>query len=173
MKTSFTSTLLRTGVVCLFAVTTICSAKEIKDPRALTVQVNIPAAWNPIVTDRIADDFVDAMRTLLEARGYTGAVESLGYVEDAERVPYLLTINLIEWRMRRTGLIDCTLTASLQTPRGKRELGLYQHSSLHLAGTGRFLLDRDFDEAASGALDRLCRDILRTELLPDTRLPVS
>jgi hypothetical protein len=167
MKTSSVFTTLRAGVFFLLAATGAFGADVIKDPLALKVQVNIPPTWNPLVTDRLADDVVDGVRQILTHRGYPRTVESMDFVEKPGQAPYLLTINLLEWRMKRTGHIDCTLTATLQTPRGTRELGLYNYTSVHFLGSGRWLLEREFDEAASGALQKLCDAIVRSELIPD------
>jgi len=156
----------------LFALAAVTgfAAPAARDTVTLKVHVNVPPTWSLLVDDRISEMFVDAVRELLARRGFTSPVEEVRFVEDPAKTPYLLTINLMEWRMQRTGAIDCTLAASLQTPRGTKQLGVYHHTSFHWLGSGRFGLAREFDEAASGALNDLCNDLARSELLPGLRV---
>ncbi len=156
----------RAGVLfCLAASASFAASADPQRPK-LDVYVNVPPTWNLLVDDRISEMFVDAVRELLVRRGYAGDVEEVRFVDDPAKVPHLLTINLMEWRMQRTGAINCTLTASLQTPRGTKHLGIYHDTAFHWMGSGRWGLARSFDEAASGALNRMCDDIVRSELLP-------
>lgn len=167
MKTHSFRNLARVAIFALLAATPTHAETVIKDPLALKVQVNVPPTWNVLVDDRIAEDFVDGVGQILRRRGFTRPVEALSLVEAPGRAPYLLTIDLVEWRINRTGLIDCTLHADLQTPWGTRNLGLYHASSLRLPGGGRWTLARDFDEAASDVLNQLCNDLAKSELIPD------
>jgi hypothetical protein len=166
MKAFFVHLRVRLALLALLAVTPVHAETLIKDPLALKVQVNVPASWNILLDDRIAEDFVDGVGQVLRRRGFSRPVEALSLVEAPEKTPYLLTLNLVEWRMNRTGSIDCTLHAQLQTPRGTRNLGVYHASSFHSPGTGRWSLARDFDEAASEVLNQLGGDIAKSELLP-------
>lgn len=139
-------------------------------PGTLKVQVNIPATWNSLVEDRISEGLVDRVRDVFYRAGFDRPVEEVRYVEEPGKEPYLLTINLIDWRMNRLGNVDCTFSASLRTPRGTRELGLYTNTSLFsLRGFGRFGLADSYDEAAQGAIRDLCDAVAKSELLPDFR----
>ncbi len=134
-------------------------------PLKLHVQLNVPPAWNTFNTFQLEDDFVDGVGQLLRRSGFRHTVENITTASRGEKTPYVLTINLREWRTDRSGLVDCTFDATLASPRGTRHLGTYHGNAFHMQGTGRWALAQEFDEAASEALNRLCRDIIRSELL--------
>ena len=167
MKTYTLRHWARLALFALLAAIPLRAETVIKDPLALKVQVNVPPTWSILVDDRIANDFVDGVGQILRQRGFSRPVEALSLVESPEKAPYLLTIDLMEWRVNRVGLIDCTLHAQLQTPWGTRNLGLYHASSPHWQGGGRWALARDFDDAASDVLNQLCNDLAKSELIPD------
>lgn len=154
----------------LFLLLAGCATSRVEVPGALKVQVNVPPSWNLLLDDRISDAFVDRVRESFQRSGFSRPVEEVRYVEDPAKVPYLLTINLTDWRITRIGNVDCTFTANLKTPEGTRQLGIYTNTTMRwLTGPGRFGLSRSFDEAAEGAIRNLCQDIAATELLPDLR----
>jgi hypothetical protein len=141
-------------------------------PGTLKVQVNVPPSWSILLDDRVSEVFVDYVREAFYRAGFDRPVEEVRYVEDSAKVPYLLTLNLNEWRINRVGNIDCTFSASLQTPRGTRDLGLFTNTTMRwFGGPGRFGLSRSFAEAADGAIGDLCDKIAKSELLPDFRKP--
>jgi hypothetical protein len=96
-------------------------------------------------------------------------------VDNPDNAPYLLTINLMEWRFDRIGNITCTFTAGLKTPRGTRHLGVYSDTSLSISrNRGPWGIADSFDEAAQGAIVDLLRAVVKSELLPArTELPLS
>lgn len=125
---------------------------------------------NFLVEDRVAEAFVDRVREVFKRNGFDRPVDDVRFVEDPAKMPYLLTINLTEWRINPIGNIDCTFNTNLQTPRGSRHLGLETNTLPRwYGGFGRFGLGRTFVDAAEGAIDHLARDISRTELLPGLR----
>ena len=148
-----------------------CATTEpVEVPGTLKVHVSVPPSWNLLFEDRISEAFVDHMREVFHHRGFDRPVEEVRFVEDPTKEPYLLTINLTEWRINRIGNIDCTFTASLQTPDETRHLGVYTNMSMRwFGGPGRFGLSRSFEEAAEGAIEDLYNDIAKTELLPGLR----
>jgi hypothetical protein len=136
-------------------------------PGTLKVTVNVPPSWNLLIDDRIAESFTDRVREVFDRAGFDRPIEELRYVEDPAKVPYLLTINLVEWRINRIGSIDCTFSATLQTPRGARDLGLYHNDAMRwFGGIGRWGLARSFEEAAEGAIHDLCDAVVKSEMLP-------
>jgi hypothetical protein len=141
-------------------------------PGTLKVQVIVPPTWNTLVDDHISAGLVDRVRDVFYRAGFDRPIEEVRYVEDPAKDEYLLTINLVDWRMNRIGNVDCTFSASLRTPRGTRDLGLYNNTSmLWFRGLGRFGLSQSFDEAAEGAIRDLCIAVQKSELLPDFRRP--
>jgi hypothetical protein len=139
-------------------------------PGTLKVVVNVPPSWNLLLDDRISEALTDRVSEAFHRAGFDRPVEEIRSVEDPAKVPYLLMINLTEWRINRIGNIDCTFTASLQTPRGTRDLGVYTNTSMRwIGGIGRWGLARSFEEAADGAIRELCEAVARSELLPGLR----
>lgn len=140
-------------------------------PGTLNVHVNVPPQWNMFWNDRVTMAFVDVARDVFHNEGFERPVEEVTYFEDIERAPYLLTLNLHQWRIDRLGQVECTFTADLRTPAGTKNLGVYTHSELWgYHGPGRFGLAQSFEEAADGALRQLSEDLARTEMLPGFRI---
>jgi hypothetical protein len=140
-------------------------------PGTLAVHVNVPPHWNVFLEDRIAEAVTDQVREVFHEAGFDRPVTKVDYFADADRAPYLLTIQLNEWRINRGGMVECTFSADLKTPQATKHLGLYTHTTMRwIGGPGRFGLARSFEEAADGAIRDLSRDIARTELLSGLRL---
>jgi len=139
-------------------------------PGTLKVQVNVPPSWNLLLDDRVSEVFVEQVRDTFRQAGFEHPVEEVRYVEDPAKAPYLLMVNLTEWRINHVGNVDCTFSASLQTPRGTRQLGLYTSTIPRwFGGPGQFGLSQAFVEAADGAIRNLCDAVAKSELLPDFR----
>lgn len=137
---------------------------------ALKIEVTTPPSWSLLVSDEVATWFVDGVRSVLQRHGFEGEVEELRYPDDAQKFPHRLTLHVSEWRLNRIGHIDCTLVATVHTPRGEKRLGIYTHSLPRwFGGFGRDGLRRAFEEAADQAILELCRDLARSELVPGLR----
>ncbi len=133
----------------------------------LKVQVIAPPTWNLLIDDKVSEALVARVREVFSRAGFALPVDELRPMESPSKVPYLLTLNLTEWRINRVGNIDCTFTANLKTPRGTRELGIYSNTTMQwLGGRGRFGLSQGFVAAAEGALRDLSTDLAKTDLLP-------
>ncbi len=158
------------GVAALFMSLPLRAATPpTSDTDTLKVQVIVPPTWNLLIDDKVSESLVDRVRDVFYRAGFTMPVSELRLPEDPSKVPCLLTINLTEWRINRIGNIDCACTASLKTPRGTRELGLYTNTTMQwLDGPGRFGLSRSFVEAAEGALRTLYTDLAHSDLLPNS-----
>jgi len=165
MNSSALRHVFRLGVAVLFGLLPACASASEADP--LKVQVNVPPTWNLLIDDQVSEALVDQMRDVFYRAGFARRIDEVRSFEIPSKVPYLLTINLTEWRINRLGNIDCTFTANLKTPRGTRELGVYTNTTMEwLYGRSRFGLGRGFVEAAEGALRDLYTDLAKTELLP-------
>jgi hypothetical protein len=133
----------------------------------VSVQVNLPPTASLVYSDWIADAFTDTVRSVFHQAGFQRPIENIRYVDQPDATPYLLTINLMEWRFNPVGNIDCTFTAELSTPRGTRNLGVYSGTSLRISRSpGPWGLADAFDEAAQGAIVDLLRAVVKSELLP-------
>lgn len=161
---------LLAGCLALLVAPLLRAVPELSSTPALKVEINTPPSWNLLIDDRVSEWFVDGVRAELERQGFNGRVEEMRFPEDPGRVPFLLTLNLAEWRINRAGFIDCTLTATLHTPDGERRLGIYHHSLPRwMGGFGRWGLQRAFADAADEVITDLVRDLARTEQLPGLR----
>lgn len=135
-------------------------------PDTVNVAVNLPPTASLIWEDRIADAFTDEIRHVFTEAGFTRPIENIRFV-DNPTAPNLLTVNLMEWHFDSLGNITCTFTASLQTPRGTRNLGVYTDTSLRISRSpGWWGVGDAFSEAAEGAIADLVRAVVKSELLP-------
>lgn len=151
----------------LLSLSACATTQKPEVPGTLKVTVNVPPTWNVLLDDRVSEAFADRVRDVFYRAGFDRPVEELRYVEDPAKVPYLLTINLLDWRINRIGNIDCTFAATLKSPRGTRELGMYTNTSMRwFGGIGRWGLARSFEDAAEGAVRDLCDAVMKTDLLP-------
>jgi hypothetical protein len=152
-----------------------CATPRVEVPGTLHVHVNLPLMTDVWVEDRVKMAFTDVTRDVFHRHGFDRPVEEARYasLNELEDIPFLLTVDLHRWRVDRIGNIECTFTASLQTPAGTRHLGVYTGTELRGfggGGFGRWGFARSFEEAAEGALNDLVREVARTELLPQLRL---
>jgi hypothetical protein len=140
----------------------------------LQLAVNVPATWRPFLEDDIADSLASILRDTFKRRGYKGVID---YVQEDRRAPNpdlpLLTLNLMEWRIGRTGNADCTLTATLRTGGKDHDLGVVTQTQITwVREHGRFGLARRFEladaleDAATGAMRDLYRRVADSGLLP-------
>lgn len=164
-------TFLRFASLCavLLAFAGCATTQPPPSPDTVHVAVNLPPTTSIIYEDRIADLFTDEVRHVFTQAGFTRPIENIRYVDHPDNAPYVLTINLMEWRFDPLGNIACTFTANLQTPRGTRDLGVYSSTSLKLSRSpGIWGVADSFDEAAQGALGDLYRAVQKSELLRPT-----
>jgi hypothetical protein len=151
----------------LLALSGCATTQQPAVPGTLKVAVNVPPALNILVEDRISEAFTDRVREVFDRAGFDRPVEEARFADDAANAPYLLTIDLIEWRINPIGNIDCTFRASLQTPGGTRDLGVYSNTTMRaMRSPGRWGLSYAFDDAAEGAIQNLCDAVKKSELLP-------
>lgn len=165
--------LLTLACACLgLAVLPGCATTRTADvPGTLAVQVNVPPRGNLLLEDRVRDAFTDQVREVFVGAGFDRPVRDVRFVDDESPEPYLLTINLLEWRLNRAGFVECTFTAELRTPQTTRALGLHTNTTVRwFGGPGRFGLARSFEEASEGAIRDLARKVAESELLPGFRL---
>ncbi len=164
---------LRLAALALLSGLATVTASALDRPGAastLKIEVTTPPSWNLLISDDVAEWFVDGVRSVLLRSGYDGEVEELRYPDDAQKFPHRLSLYVSEWRMNRIGNIDCTLIATVHTPYGEKRLGIYTHSLPRwFGGFGREGLRRAFEEAADQVILDLCRDLVRSELIPGLR----
>jgi hypothetical protein len=169
MKRFISLPLLQVGLALLVAGLAGCATVNRPEfPGALKVYVNVPPSWNVLLEDDISDAFVSRVRDVFLRSGFDRPVDEVRLVEDPNKQPYLLTINLTEWRINRIGNIECTFTADLRTPQGSKNFGFFTNTTMRWMG-GRWGLARSFEDAAEGAIHDLCNAVKKSELLPAFR----
>jgi hypothetical protein len=152
-----------------------CVSPRADVPGTLHVHVNVPPTVDVWHEDRVKLAFTDVTREVLHRRGFDRPVAEARFasIEELKDMPYLLTIDLHQWRINHIGNIECTFTARLQTPAGTRGLGVYSDTQLRgfgpSFGFGRWGIARAFEDAAAGAIENLVSDLARTEMLPQLR----
>lgn len=137
----------------------------------LQVDVNLPPSWlASLEGDYVSELFSDRVVVEFKRMGYEGKVNYVTEIDRRMPDDYRLELQLIEWRLNAVGNVDCSFTATLQTPGGERSLGVYTASALHsIAGRGRLWLGDSFEDAADMAIDNLYRDLAKEELVPGLR----
>lgn len=99
-------------------------------PTPLKVRVNSPASWGMLVDGRLDVAFTKQLHAILNEMGFAAPVEPISVIENPDTTPYLLTLNLTEWRIDRSSRVSCVFDATLQTQQGARYLGIYTQSAL-------------------------------------------
>lgn len=139
---------------------------EKAQPGVMQVTVNVPASMRPWISDDIAAAFAGRVTDFLQQRGYKGQVHYVDSLDKPAADLPLLAINLIEWRTDHVGNVDCTFSAALSTPLGKKDLGLFIGTSMMLFSRHDWMARSDqFDDAACQALHDLYQRITETHLL--------
>lgn len=135
-------------------------------PGVMQLTVNVPPSMRPFVSDDIASAFADRVTDVLRRRGYQGKFRYVNSMDQPAANQPLLTINLIEWRTDHTGNVDCTFSAELSAPQGKKNLGLFMGTSMMMFPRRDWLARSDqYDDAAHQALQDLYQRIAETHLL--------
>lgn len=143
----------------------------------LQLQVNVPPAWRPFLDDDIAEALAGIATDTFKRRGYTGVID---FIEEGRRVPNpdlpLLTLNLMQWRIDRTGNAECTLTADLSVPgKPKRNLGVVTQTQITWIqergryGFRRFEVANALEDAATDAMRELFQRVADADLVPGIR----
>jgi hypothetical protein len=175
------TTLLRLTAVALIAFVTSCAhstrhtARNSDRPHqnytgpTLLVEVDVPPTWRPFLDEDIAEAFAERLQEVFSQRGFQGRVKQIDNADKKQPRENLniLTLFLTEWRVDRAGFVQCTFTASIRTPAGEKNLGIFTATSIQwVAGRNRWALADAFDEAARNALNDLYDQLQRSNLLP-------
>jgi hypothetical protein len=143
-----------------------------KTPVRLQVAVTVPATMSVIYASDVEEAFGYRVSSALHEQGFQGRIKYLDDDSDAKPDIPKLAINLIQWRVGRTGDVDCVFSASLVTTAGTKNLGLFTGSSMLMWSRPNWLeRSEGFEDAASDALSNLAKKIEATGLLP--KVPVK
>ncbi len=173
---------VRPGLVPVIAVAIALSAalparaaeKAPKAAKAADLQllVDVPPTWRPFLEDDISDALARILRDSFQRRGYKGVIDP---IEESERAPNpdlpLLTVRLHEWRITRTSLAQCTLTATLRVNGKDHELGVLSGQQMvWFRERGRFGFPHEvadaYEDAATDAMRDLYRKVADSGLIP-------
>jgi len=125
-------------------------------PPRLQLTVGVPPSMSILRDEEISEAFAYRVSSILKEQGLRGRIR---YVDDWEKpVPDIpvLAIELREWRVDRSGFVDCTFTASINTPAGSRRLGVFTGTSIMTWARRDWFARMDgFEDAARDAISTL------------------
>lgn len=134
--------------------------------KAMQLTVNVPPSMRPWVSDDVAEAFAARVADVLRQRGYKAGIQYLDSFASPAAGRPLLAVNLVEWRTDRIGNVDCTFSATLSTPSGRKDLGLFTGTSMMTFSRHDWFARSDqFDDAARQAINDLYKRIVETQLL--------
>lgn len=137
-------------------------------PVRLQVVVEVPPTMNILREEEVEDAFAYRVIAALREQGLRGRIRYIEWGDQPDPAVPSLAIYLHEWRVDRTGSVDCTFNATLNTPNGNRNLGLFSGTSLMMwSRRDWFARAEGFESAARDALSNLGQRILQSGLLPD------
>jgi hypothetical protein len=131
------------------------------DAPALEVHVNVPPTWRPFLEEDIARAFVSRVADAFRRGGLDGRVTELTRFD--ERTPGApgLEITLNEWRVGRTGNVECAFNARFIDADGREHpLGMFYATEFTWGSNNRWQLTRAFEGAAESAATRLWRKLV-------------
>lgn len=130
-------------------------------PADLQIIVDVPPTWRPFLDDDIAEALFYRLKNVFNQRGYKGEMVQLtSFDTESKQIP-LLRLSLTEWRVDRVGNAQCTMTASLSTSAGEKNLGLATGTALFWSHGSRWSMSRQMDtaDALEDAADSAAREV--------------
>lgn len=137
---------------------------ESNPPPVLKLHVHTPYNWKSSYDHRFPDLFATSLRSALSAHGVSLPMEELRPMEDPAKLPHLLRVDVTDWRITSDGDLSCTFTATLRTPQGERQIGVYK-DTLWQPGVIYSASNRPYYPINLDAVQALGRDLARSELL--------
>jgi len=171
MKTLTSVILALLGACVLTSCASTSPSRSVRNPDRpvrLQIVVDVPPTMNILREEEVEDAFAYRVISALREQGLRGRMRYIEWGEQADPTVPALAIHLHEWRVDRTGSVDCTFNATLQTPNGNRNLGLFSGTSLMMwSRRDWFARSEGFESAARDALSNLAPRILQSGLMPD------
>lgn len=151
----------------LTVLATPAPAKEKPTP-ALQVLVDVPPTWDPFLEDDVAEAFYIQINDTFRRAGIKGDIVQVERHDKIRADVPLLDIRLMEWRISRSGHVDCTFNAGLKRDGTEHNLGLFNGTALHWVNTRdqRWALQRGLEDSAQSAIKDLWSKIQDKNLLP-------
>jgi hypothetical protein len=136
------------------------AAQLMHAPRVLKVQVIAPPTLNLLNDNRLNEAFVARVRETFNRCGFPVPIEATRPVEDASKIPHLLTIKVAAWKMDHSGNFDCTFTANLKAPQRSLDLGVFSNTTIHWrGGIAADGISTPVVEANNEAFEQLCAEV--------------
>lgn len=148
--------------VCLITLAPAADAKKpAPKPADLHVVVDVPPTWRPFLEDDIAEALFYRLKEVFGRRGYQGEIVQLTSYDAETKDAPILRLNLTEWRIDRTGNAQCTMSATLKSADGEKNLGLASGTALFWPRGNRWGIHRQAEtaDALEDAADSAMRDL--------------
>lgn len=139
-------------------------AVEAGQPSVLKIYVHTPLGWKSSYDHRFPELFASSLRSALSTHGVSLPMAELLPMEDPAKLPLLLKVDITDWRITSDGDLSCTFTATLQTPQGERQIGVYK-DTLWQPGAISTPLNRPYYPINLTPIQTLGRDLVRSGLL--------
>lgn len=147
-------------IILLAAIALPLAAARSAETPTLAVKIETPTVFDISAERDIADSLWGHLDTAFRRSGFEG---NIALVDRLDKEPIdvpTVSLRVIDWTTRRTGIVECRFTAELATPDGKIEnLGSFRGSSMRWANDTRFAADRAYEDAAVDAMRELFRDL--------------
>lgn len=153
------------------SVSTRQNAGALDRPANLQVVVNVPVSMNLLRDDYVEEAFAYRVAAALHEQGFRGSIKYVDFPDDVNPNIPMLDIVLQEWRVDHVGSVDCVFFATLRTPSGTKNLGLFSGTTLMMWSRRDWMARADgFEDAARDALSNLGARITESGLLTDMRV---
>ena len=133
----------------------------------LELRVQLPPSWHASsMLGFPDDDFAHMVATEFKRLGFAGRVSHTWSYSQSPESGYALDVRIIEWRRNRAGNVECIFSASMITPDGERNLGVFSDTvlSITMSRQDRWQVAEAYVEAAEGAIRELYRALERADV---------
>ena len=152
------TSLILGSLLALSLLAPLASAKTTEAAR-LQVLVDTPAVFDMLARDDIADALAIHLSEAFRRGGFDGRIAQIDNLDEVDSALPLLEVNLIDWRTRPAGTVDCRVSATLTTLDGTEiRLGIFSGTAISWQTHNRFTVSRAFEDAALDAMRSLYRD---------------
>jgi hypothetical protein len=167
MKPMMTATIALLAVfLCGGCATTRRNTAEDQRPARLQITVGVPPSMSVLRSEEIAEAFGYRVAAYLHEQGFRGRIRYVDPWETPNAERPVLAVELREWRVDRSGFVDCTFTAELASAGSRRNLGVFHGTSI-MTWPRRdwYARAEGFEEAARDAITNLATRLEQTGML--------
>ncbi|GAB5559896.1 MAG: hypothetical protein SynsKO_15430 [Synoicihabitans sp.] len=136
------------------------AAAKSADTPTLGVKIETPTVFDIGAELDIEDALFAHLDTAFDRSGFEGEIEPIDRLDDKPVDIPTISLRILDWTTRRSGIVECRFTAELATPDGVVEnLGTFRGSSVRWATDTRFAVERAYEDAAVNAMRELYEDL--------------